>query len=403
MALEIQNIDNFLNAIHSRSKVSQYTHDFYRYPARFSPEFARWVIKSFTQPGDLVIDPFMGGGTSIVEAQLLGRNAVGSDVSSLATFLAQTKTQVVEKEKILNFENWALNKIEQLNCHKSNSRPRKWVDSGYQRNINTRQTWPIRKIIEQALQYIDEINDIRIERYYRCALLKTGQWALDSRKEIPSASDFRIKFKESIQEICESAITFADEVNRINRNFASSDSPKTICLNNSAEELKHIDLFKDKKPKLVLTSPPYPGVHILYHRWQVLGRRETPAPFWIANSLDGEGGSFYTLGSRHQEGLKDYFVNIENIFKAISEISDPDTIIVQLISFSEPEWQIDKYLSIMNKAGFEEKKIKNFDDVQNDRIWREVPNRKWYVSQKDDISSSREVVLFHKLSSKLSK
>ena len=42
--------------------------------------------------------------------------------------------------------------------------------------------------------------------------------------------------------------------------------------------------------KLVLTSPPYPGVHVLYHRWQVQGRRETPAPFWIvtAASLDGD-------------------------------------------------------------------------------------------------------------------
>jgi hypothetical protein len=40
-------------------------------------------------------------------------------------------------------------------------------------------------------------------------------------------------------------------------------------------------------PKLVLTSPPYPGVHVLYHRWQVDGRKETPLPFMIAGKLDG--------------------------------------------------------------------------------------------------------------------
>lgn len=44
-----------------------------------------------------------------------------------------------------------------------------------------------------------------------------------------------------------------------------------------------------RAPRLVATSPPYPGVHILYHRWQVDGRKEAPLPFVIANMLDGCG------------------------------------------------------------------------------------------------------------------
>ena len=53
-----------------------------------------------------------------------------------------------------------------------------------------------------------------------------------------------------------------------------------------------------RAPKLVLTSPPYPGVHVLYHRWQVDGRKEAPLPFMIANKLDGAGSSYYTMGDR---------------------------------------------------------------------------------------------------------
>ncbi len=64
---------------------------------------------------------------------------------------------------------------------------------------------------------------------------------------------------------------------------------------------------KRKAPKLILTSPPYPGVHVLYHRWQVDGRKETPAPFWIANKLDGAGLSHYTMGDRKNPGLRTYF------------------------------------------------------------------------------------------------
>src|SRR5229473_3594350 len=56
------------NAIHDRQPVSGLTHNFYKYPARFSPSFVRQVILSFTEPGDLVLDPFMGAGTSLVEA-----------------------------------------------------------------------------------------------------------------------------------------------------------------------------------------------------------------------------------------------------------------------------------------------------------------------------------------------
>ena len=65
-----------------KQPVSGLTHRFYRYPARFSPIFARACIEAFSKPGDLVLDPYMGGGTTVVEAMALGRQAVGSDINS---------------------------------------------------------------------------------------------------------------------------------------------------------------------------------------------------------------------------------------------------------------------------------------------------------------------------------
>jgi hypothetical protein len=41
-----------------------HTHNFYRYPARFSPQFARAAVEAFSAPGDTVLDPFVGGGTA---------------------------------------------------------------------------------------------------------------------------------------------------------------------------------------------------------------------------------------------------------------------------------------------------------------------------------------------------
>ena len=53
-------------ALNVQNPVGGLTHDYYRYPARFSPEFARACIREFTRPHDVVIDPFMGGGTTLV-------------------------------------------------------------------------------------------------------------------------------------------------------------------------------------------------------------------------------------------------------------------------------------------------------------------------------------------------
>jgi hypothetical protein len=64
-------------------------------------------------------------------------------------------------------------------------------------------------------------------------------------------------------------------------------------------------------PKLVVTSPPYPGIHVLYHRWQVDGRKEAPFPFLIANKLDGAGSSYYTMGDRQYPELRTYFDNLQ--------------------------------------------------------------------------------------------
>src|SRR5712692_5436473 len=68
------------------------THGFYHYPARFSPEIARAVIETFSAADDWVLDPFMGGGTTIVEGLALGRRMIGVDINALAHFLAEVRT-----------------------------------------------------------------------------------------------------------------------------------------------------------------------------------------------------------------------------------------------------------------------------------------------------------------------
>jgi SAM-dependent methyltransferase len=69
------------------------THPFHAYPARAHPALVRTLIEAFSQPGDLVADPFCGSGTTLVEACATGRRALGADVNGIAVALARLKSR----------------------------------------------------------------------------------------------------------------------------------------------------------------------------------------------------------------------------------------------------------------------------------------------------------------------
>ena len=89
-------------------------HEFYRYPARFSPEFVAAAIDAFSAPGDLVADYFVGGGTTLVEARLAGRLAVGTDINSMSIFVSRAKTRLYSGRDLVEVEAWAERAVQSL-------------------------------------------------------------------------------------------------------------------------------------------------------------------------------------------------------------------------------------------------------------------------------------------------
>ena len=63
------------------------------YRACFKPSLPAFFIKRFTEPGEAVYDPFMGRGTTLIEAALMGRVPVGNDVNPLCAVLAAPRVQ----------------------------------------------------------------------------------------------------------------------------------------------------------------------------------------------------------------------------------------------------------------------------------------------------------------------
>lgn len=67
------------------------SHSFHAFPAKFPPQLPRKFINGLTKEGDVVLDPMMGSGTTILEAYLLNRKAIGFDIDPLALLLTQVK------------------------------------------------------------------------------------------------------------------------------------------------------------------------------------------------------------------------------------------------------------------------------------------------------------------------
>jgi DNA modification methylase len=71
---------------------SYITHGYYTYPAKFIPQLASRLIRENSNIGDIVIDPFMGSGTTIVEAIVNKRKGIGVDINEIASLISKVKT-----------------------------------------------------------------------------------------------------------------------------------------------------------------------------------------------------------------------------------------------------------------------------------------------------------------------
>ena len=67
------------------------THAWHPFPAKFPPQLPSYFIERLSEPGDVVLDPMFGSGTTVLEAVRLRRNAIGCDIDPLARLIAEAK------------------------------------------------------------------------------------------------------------------------------------------------------------------------------------------------------------------------------------------------------------------------------------------------------------------------
>jgi len=90
------------------------SHDLHAFAAKFPPQLPRAFIRGLTNYGDVVLDPMMGSGTTVVEALLEGRYGIGLDIDPLALRLGQVKTMPLDIDSLWTAGNRVISRANAL-------------------------------------------------------------------------------------------------------------------------------------------------------------------------------------------------------------------------------------------------------------------------------------------------
>ena len=373
---------SFLAHAELQDYASDLTHPLYSYPARISPQLARSLIVGLTRPGDLVLDPFSGGGTTAIEALSNGRAAICADLNSLACFVTRAKAWPVSMRSLQAYEVWSASAVSELVSPKPRRVPLLTRDG-------TKYAPRTHALLLRLSSTALAVKDAGARRLALLTVLRVGQLCFDCRSVPPTPWMLLRRFREVCGLVMDRMKLYTETCRQyswpggIRRSFrvVQSDAEDLAARLSSAQ----IDPVS-----LILTSPPYPGVHVLYHRWQVYGRKETPLPYHLLQLNDGAFETHYTFGSRQRANVV-YFDKLTRVFASLRGLATRTTIVAQVVGFSDPAHHLPRFREAMEAAGFEEIASPGSPD---NVIRRVIPHRRWYAEIRGD---RHEVLLLHRL------
>lgn len=114
----VKNIDSipyFINEFWTAGQRRAHSIHEISYRACFKAQLPEFFISRLTKPGEVVFDPFMGRGTTPVQAALMGRRAFGNDINPLCILLTRprlSKISLKDVSRTLESINWSRGEIE---------------------------------------------------------------------------------------------------------------------------------------------------------------------------------------------------------------------------------------------------------------------------------------------------
>ncbi|HLF27261.1 MAG TPA: DNA methyltransferase [Anaerolineae bacterium] len=251
---------------------TKHVHRLHPYLGKFIPQLAEIFLRKYFRPGQTVLDPFAGSGTTLVQANELGVNAVGYDVSAFNVLLSRAKTNRYDLKKVRHEILDILEKV-RLATQSGSFQPSFWGSNGKSERVSQAneylRNWYAPNALQELLTYRDLITNYEDQDILRIILSRSARSArltthfdLDFPKS-PQTEPYWCYKHSRMCEPTRDAFQFLkryslDTILRL-EDFARRRTGAKITLRH--EDSRYADI-----PKVdgVITSPPYVGL-IDYH------------------------------------------------------------------------------------------------------------------------------------------
>lgn len=236
---------DFISWDFKKADTKEYTHCIHTYPAMMIPQIARRLIYLYGKEAKTLLDPFMGSGTSLVEASLTShiQEAHGFDLNPLASLISKVKTTVIDTELLYK----ELPKI--LNSKVHSEFP-KFDNIGF---------WFKPEVIESLAilkTAINKILDKDIKDFFKVVLSETIRNVSNTRNR-----EFKLYRMEEEKLAKHNPDVFMEFKKIAEQNIAgmqkySESRKKTITHPSTFSSMDELPL-KDESIDIIVTSPPY--------------------------------------------------------------------------------------------------------------------------------------------------
>ncbi len=257
----IKTIEDFYNKLDEwvipRDRESFYlTHDFHSYFAAFPPKLAMKIIERYSKEGDVILDPFMGGGSAIIESFIMNRKAIGIDISSFSKAVTKVKvTPIKINEKEIQ---QILSKIknEIINCNLFG-----YKNFNYKiipiNNVDFWFTGKAKYDLSIINNYINKIKNNKLRDFLKLALSAIIRKASNARNAEQHLSIKRYKKIPEVYPLFEKKVKLMTEQMKEYYKLIKSKpkvyKPKLYIYD--ARKISH--RLGDESVDLIITSPPY--------------------------------------------------------------------------------------------------------------------------------------------------
>ena len=324
-------------------KMSEYTHAIHSYPAMMMPRIARNVIQEYATSESIVLDPYMGSGTTLLEGMVenVGK-VIGFDLNPLAVLISTAKTTKFNLEKIKK-------EIDNLDYHLS-------VLSNYEHpSFTILESWFKQENIDELARLKAVINniedsDVRLffsvvfsETVRHVSFTRNGEFKLykipESKRDSHNPDAIAI-FSQKLQSVYTTVKDFYENTTFLNSQ--TDVSIMNVAITDSDVKPNSIDL--------VVTSPPYgdSNTTVAYGQFSRLANEwlDFPEPISLDRRLMG--------GVKAKEIVK---FDIAELDDAISMINEKEKLeknkrVPSVVSFyKDYEESIEKVAEVVKHGG----------------------------------------------------